>query len=121
MARGRAPRARRPRAVMIEQRFGSRPPLTLGVEEEIMILDGRTLDQTAGVDRIVAGVDGRELPGRVKTELHASIAELNTEPLASAAEVLDALVALRRAASEAATAADLKIAAGGGPPVSRPR
>src|SRR5438105_4026208 len=55
MARGRAPRARRPRAVVpvIEQRFGSKPPLTLGVEEEIMILDGQTLDQTAGFERIL--------------------------------------------------------------------
>src|ERR1700740_2545692 len=65
------------RSDVIAARFGSVPPLTIGVEEEIMILDGQTLDQVAGVDRIVSGLAGRELPGRVKTELHASIAELN--------------------------------------------
>jgi carboxylate-amine ligase len=105
---------------VIEQRFGSKPPLTLGVEEEIMILDRETLDQTAAVDRIVAGVAGRELPGRVKTELHASIFELNTEPVATAAEVLDALVALRRATAEAAAAVGLAIAAGGSHPFAKP-
>ncbi|HZQ03381.1 MAG TPA: YbdK family carboxylate-amine ligase [Gaiellaceae bacterium] len=104
---------------MITQRFGSVPPLTIGVEEEIMILDAQTLDQVAGVDRIVAGVGERELPGEVKTELHASIAELNTLPVANAADVLAALVVLRRAAAEAARAAGLAIAAGGGHPFSR--
>jgi carboxylate-amine ligase len=105
---------------VIEQRFGSKPPLTIGVEEELMILDARTLDQTAAVDRILAGVEGRELPGRVKTELHASIFELNTNPVGSAREVLDALVELRRAASEAAAAEGLAVAAGGTHPFSRP-
>jgi carboxylate-amine ligase len=103
---------------VIEQRFGSTPPLLIGVEEEIMILDAATLDQTAGVDRVLAGVADRELPGRVKTELHASIAELNTPPLGSAREVLAALVALRRAAAEAAAAAGLATAAGGCHPFS---
>jgi len=104
---------------VIAQRFGSVPPLTIGVEEEIMILDPQTLDQVAGVDRIVAGVADRELPGQVKTELHASIAELNTPPVASATEVLAALIVLRRAAAEAAHGAGLAVAAGGGHPFSR--
>src|SRR5581483_6625529 len=104
---------------VIAQRFGSVPPLTIGVEEEIMILDAQTLDQVAGVDRIVAGTAGRELPGEVKTELHASIAELTTLPVAGAGEILSALVALRRAAAEAARAAGLTLAAGGGHPFSR--
>jgi carboxylate-amine ligase len=98
---------------VIAQRFGSRPPLTIGVEEEIMILDGTTLDQIAGIDRILAGIADRELPGKVKTELHASIAELNTEPLDSAYAVLEALRTLRKAADEAARASGLLIAASG--------
>jgi carboxylate-amine ligase len=104
---------------VIEERFGSKPPLTLGVEEEIMILDAATLDQTPAVDRILSGLAGRALPGRAKTELHASIVELNTEPVATAAEVLDALVALRRAAATAATAEGLTLAAAGCHPFSR--
>src|SRR3954465_8510403 len=46
------------RPVVLEPQFGPKPPLTLGVEEEIMILDAHTLDQTAAVDRIVRGVEG---------------------------------------------------------------
>ena len=84
-----------------------------------MILDAQTLDQIAGVDRIVGGAADRELPGEVKTELHASIAELTTNPVASAGEVLAALVVLRGAASAAAHAAGLEIAAGGCHPFSR--
>jgi carboxylate-amine ligase len=105
---------------VIEQRFGSKPPLTLGVEEEIMILDASTLDQTAAVDRILRGVAGRELPGRMKTELHASIFELNTEPVATAHEVLEALTELRRAAAKAAAAEGLAIAASGTHPFAKP-
>src|SRR6185437_1628433 len=82
-------RARRPRAV-IPQRFGQGPPpLTLGVEEELVILDGTTLDQVGRVDEIVGPLEQEELPGRAKTELHASVFELNTNPCATAAEVLD--------------------------------
>jgi carboxylate-amine ligase len=105
---------------VIEQRFGSQPPLALGVEEEIMILDATTLEQTAAVDRILAGLEGRELPGRAKTELHASIFELNTEPVATAAEALDALTILRRAAAEAAGRDGLAIAAAGCHPFAKP-
>jgi len=105
---------------VLDARFGSKPPLTLGVEEEIMILDAETLDQTAAVDRIVRGVEGQELPGRVKTELHASIFELNTDPVRTAAEVESALAALRRAAAGAAAREGLAIAAGGTHPFALP-
>ena len=66
---------------MIAQRFGQGPPpLTLGVEEDFVILDAATLDQVGAVDKIVGRLEGRELPGRAKSELHASVFELNTNP-----------------------------------------
>jgi gamma-glutamyl:cysteine ligase YbdK (ATP-grasp superfamily) len=52
---------------LIPARFGESPPFSLGVEEELMILDGSTYEQVAAVDRIIRGVEGRELPGRIKT------------------------------------------------------
>jgi carboxylate-amine ligase len=100
--------------------FGSKPPLTLGVEEELITLDGSSLEQVPAVAEILAGVDGQELPGRVKTELHASVFELNTDPLSTAAEVLDSLVVLRRAAAEAAAAAGLAVAGTGSHPFAVP-
>lgn len=65
-------------------------------------------------------MEGRDLPGRVKTELHASVFELNTDPCTTAAEALDALVVLRRAAAEAAASAGLAVAATGSHPCAGP-
>lgn len=105
---------------MIEQRFGESSPFSLGVEEELMILDAETLEQVPGVDVIIRGVEERGLPGRVKTELFASVFETNTDICADAGEVAAALPALRRAADEAAAAAGLAIAAAATHPFARP-
>ncbi|MGN6796659.1 MAG: hypothetical protein ACTHKS_00765, partial [Gaiellaceae bacterium] len=80
---------------MIPQRFGESPPFSLGVEEELMILEADTFAQAAGVHRILARVEGLELPGILKTELFASVFETNTDICASAGEVAATLPALR--------------------------
>ena len=105
---------------MIEQRFGSSPPLSLGVEEELMILDASTHEQVAAVDRILRGVEGMSLPGRLKTELFASVFEINTDICSTVAEVDAALPELRRAAARAAEQEGLAIAASGTHPFARP-
>jgi carboxylate-amine ligase len=105
---------------VIEQRFGESDPLSLGVEEELMILDAATLEQVPAVDRILRGVEGRDLPGRLKTELFASVFETNTFVCATAVEVEAALPVLRRAAADAAAAEALAIAAGATHPFARP-
>src|SRR3954452_20030203 len=90
-------------STVIEQRFGEGPPpLSLGIEEELAVLDAATLDQVGRGPELVEALSGRELPGRAKTELHASVIELNTDPSATADDVLESLCALRRAAAEAA-------------------
>ncbi len=104
----------------IAQRFGESAPFSLGVEEELMILDPATWDQLPAVDRIVRGVEGRELPGQVKTELFASVFETNTRVCETPAEVDAALPALRRAAADAAKANGLAIAAAATHPFARP-
>jgi carboxylate-amine ligase len=106
---------------VIEQAFGSSAPWTLGVEEEVMILDADTLALAPGVEALLEAVEGRELPGVLKMELLASMVELATGVCASAQEALDALVALRRAADEAARAAGLVLAAAGTHPFSLPQ
>jgi carboxylate-amine ligase len=103
---------------VIEQRFGSQPPLTLGVEEELVILDAESLEQVAEVGMLLAALDGRELPGRAKTELHASVFELNTDPLPNAKDAF-VLRDLRAAAAEAAGSVGLAIAATGTHPFAR--
>jgi glutamate---cysteine ligase / carboxylate-amine ligase len=105
---------------VIEARFGESAPFSLGVEEELMILDAETFEQVAAVDRILAGVEGQTLPGQLKTELFASVFETNTNVCATAAEVDAALPALRRAAAESAAAEGLAVAAGATHPFARP-
>jgi glutamate---cysteine ligase / carboxylate-amine ligase len=105
---------------VIEQRFGDHEPFTLGVEEELMILDADTYAQVAAVDRILAGVEGLELPGSLKTELFASVVESNTRICASPAEAGEALAVLRKAAVAAAEADGLAIAAGASHPFAKP-
>jgi carboxylate-amine ligase len=101
---------------MIEHRFGQSEPLSLGVEEEIMILDAHTLMPAPEVETLVSGSEQSELPGKLKTELHASVVELNTEICRDGLEVLAALHALRRAAAGIAAVNDLAVAAAGAHP-----
>ena len=46
---------------MIEHRFEESDPLSLGIEEEIMILDAGTLMPAPAVETLVRGSQGREL------------------------------------------------------------
>jgi len=105
---------------MIEQHFGESSPFSLGVEEELMILDAETFEQVAAVDRILKGVEGMDLPGSVKTELFASVFETNTNVCATVAEVDEALPALRRAAAVAAEREGLAIGAAATHPFALP-
>ncbi len=93
---GRRPAgARHSRQDVIERHFGESAPLSLGVEEEVMILDAETLEPAAAVDVLVRGAERLDLPGTFKTELHASVVELTT---GICADVDEAIAALRRAA-----------------------
>ena len=85
-----------------------------------MILDPETFGQVAGVERILRRAEGVELPGRLKTELFASIVETNTGVCESVAEVEQALPALRRAAAEAAAAEGFVLAAAATHPFAEP-
>jgi glutamate---cysteine ligase / carboxylate-amine ligase len=103
----------------VESRFGQGPPpLTLGVEEELAVLDAQTLEQVGRGPELVGVLQDRDLPGRAKTELHASVIELNTDPCATAGEVLASLRVLRSEAAEAAAALGLAIVATGTHPSS---
>jgi carboxylate-amine ligase len=83
--------------------------MTLGVEEELMILDAATFEPAAASHLLVGELDA----GTLKTELHASVVELATPVCADVDEVTASLRALRRAAAERAAAHGLVVAAGG--------
>jgi carboxylate-amine ligase len=103
---------------VLESHFGESAPLSVGIEEELMILDAETLDPVAGVDVLVRESEGLDLPGRLKTELHASVVELNTGICADVPCAVDALRSLRAAAAGIADAHGLALAGAGAHPTA---
>ena len=89
--------------------------LTLGVEEELMLVDAQTLSQRPASSEVIPRV--RVQRGLVKHELFESIVELNSGVCESPDEALDILRSLRRATAEAARAAGCTIAAAGSHPM----
>jgi glutamate---cysteine ligase / carboxylate-amine ligase len=103
---------------VIEAHFGESPRFSLGVEEEVMILDAETLLPAAAIDVLLREAEGLSLPGSLKTELHASVVELNTGVCETVEEAIEALRVLRTTAHEIADAHGLRIAAAGAHPVA---
>jgi carboxylate-amine ligase len=103
---------------MIDVDFGESEPLTVGIEEELMILDAETLQPVGAVEVLVREAERLDLPGRLKTELHASVVELNTGICDDAAAAVEALRALRSAALSIAAANGLALAAAGAHPTA---
>jgi glutamate---cysteine ligase / carboxylate-amine ligase len=67
-------------------------------------------------DVLLRGAEGLDLPGSLKTELHASVVELNTNVCATVPEAIAALRELRAAADRIARANGLVVAAAGAHP-----
>jgi carboxylate-amine ligase len=88
--------------------------LTLGVEEELMLVDADTLAQRPASSEVIPRVKVDR--GLVKHELFESIVELNSGVCASPEEALDVVRALRRATTEAAREIGCTIAAAGSHP-----
>ncbi|MBA3476610.1 MAG: YbdK family carboxylate-amine ligase [Actinobacteria bacterium] len=86
--------------------------MTLGVEEELMLLDPETLALAPGVERLLG-------PEGLKTELFSCLIETNTPVCDSAAAALVELVRLRTVVRDAAANAGLTVAAAGSHPFSR--
>ncbi|HEY7560816.1 MAG TPA: YbdK family carboxylate-amine ligase, partial [Gaiellaceae bacterium] len=104
----------------IEAHFGESTPFSVGVEEELMVLDGDSLLLAPRAAELIEASAGMELPGTLKSELFASALELNTKICASAEEAVEAIGELRRAAAGLAADHGLALAAAGSHPISRP-
>jgi carboxylate-amine ligase len=95
--------------------WGSAPPFAIGVEEELFLLDARTLAPGVGAPAIVAGREPR-----LKTELFECVVETTTEVCDTPEEALEQLRALRGEVAERAAARRLLVAAAGSHPFARP-
>ena len=85
------------------------PPFTLGVEEELMIVDGKSMELVSAIEEMIASVPS-ETEGEVKPELMQSVLEISTNVCRSAPEAGGQLEDLRRRVRETAEAKGLTIA-----------
>jgi glutamate---cysteine ligase / carboxylate-amine ligase len=87
-------------------------PWTVGVEEEVMLLDPYDWSLASQADAVMARLAG-ELASHTSTETHGSALELQTDPHASVADGFAQLEALRGELTNELAALDLRAAAAG--------
>src|SRR6266516_5120641 len=66
------------RSSVLDHRFGAGPPLTVGVEEEYMLLDSGGFDLVSGVEPILEEAAASEFADRLKPELMQCVVESGT-------------------------------------------
>jgi glutamate---cysteine ligase / carboxylate-amine ligase len=103
-----------------EVRWGEPSPFSVGIEEEVMILDSETLLLEPAVGVLIRETERLDLDGEVKPELFAAVVELTSPVSRSVQEAVESLRTLRRTAIEAAERHELRIAAAGTHPISPP-
>ena len=89
------------------------PSYTLGIEEELMIVDSETLDLTNSIEGLLQDIAETDTEGDVKPELMESVCEIATTPCTTAAEAGGQLEALRRTVRLVAERRGLAIGAAG--------
>jgi glutamate---cysteine ligase / carboxylate-amine ligase len=101
--------------VIPAQRFGSAPPWSVGIEEELFLVDAETLAPARdGFSRVFA-----EATERIKPELFESFVEIATGVHETAEGAGDELRVLRREVAERAAGHGLAIVAVGSHPTAR--
>jgi glutamate---cysteine ligase / carboxylate-amine ligase len=109
----------------VEHQFDG-PPFTIGIEEELMILDAGSLELVNAVESLLEPSP----VGEIKPELMESVLEVSTEPCQNTAEAGEQLRALRAQVAVTAAAKNLAIGSAGTHPfamwedqriVARPR
>jgi carboxylate-amine ligase len=84
-----------PGGSVYDHAFGKSDAYTLGVEEEYMLLDGKSFDLVQHIDTVLAAVAGHELETVVNPELMQSVLEIATPVCHTTAEVADQLRRIR--------------------------
>jgi glutamate---cysteine ligase / carboxylate-amine ligase len=113
----------------VEHRFTG-PSYTLGIEEELMIVDDETLDLANSIEGLLNDLNEVPTEGDVKPELMESVCEIATTTTANTAEAGSQLRSLRRQVQQVAGQRGLAIGSAGTHPfalwedqriVARPR
>ena len=103
---------------VLEHRFGTGHPYTLGVEEEYQLLDGQTFDLVQHVETMLAAVSGHELEARINSELMQSVLEIATPVCRTAGDVMHELTRLRAYVTGVARERLLRVGSAGTHPFS---
>jgi hypothetical protein len=96
-----------------EHRFGAGPPLTVGVEEEYMLLDPATYDLVPGVESLLRAERHGAYAGLVATELFESEVEFHTPVCRTIGELGEALRRVRAHAAATANGQGLCLGSAG--------
>ena len=96
------------------------PSYTLGIEEELMILDPSGWELANAIENLLEDAGGTEAEGGgdIKPELHESVLEIATRPCRDTREAGAELRGLRRRVAEIAARRDLTIGSAGTHPFS---
>ena len=103
---------------VFDHRFGSTTQFTLGVEEELMLLDSDTLDLGQHVDAVLEAVKGDDLGGFVGRELMQSEVEIGTPVCRTPSEAGAELSKLRSRVVDVAHRKGLRVGSAGTHPFS---
>jgi carboxylate-amine ligase len=102
---------------MLEHSFNG-TPFTVGIEEELMLLDPETLDLAPGIEAVLADVPA-EREGQIQPELFQSVLEIVTRPCDGVADAAAELRALRELVGELAGAHGMLVGAAGTHPFAQ--
>ncbi len=103
---------------VLEHRFGSTPPFTLGVEEEYMLLDPETFDLVQHVDTVLTAAQDGEFSERIAPELMQSVLEISTPVCKTAGDIDHELRRLRGHVTRTAHDQGLRVGSAGTHPFS---
>jgi carboxylate-amine ligase len=104
---------------VVDHRFGSGPPLTIGVEEEYMLLDAEGYGLANRFGDLEQAIADLPFAANVHPELMQSTAEAATPPCATIDDARRELVGIRRGLADAAAPLGMVIGAAGTHPFSR--
>ena len=107
-----------PGGSVLDHRFGSGDPYTLGVEEEYQLLDPESFDLVQHIDTMLAAMTGHELEARINAELMQSVLEIATPVCRNADDVMRWLTTLRGYVSEIAREQGTRVGSAGTHPFS---
>jgi glutamate---cysteine ligase / carboxylate-amine ligase len=106
------------RSSVLDHRFGSGPPLTVGIEEEYMLLDPAGFDLVSGVEELLAEAAEGELADRLKPELMQCVLESGTIVCKDIASAATDLRLIRQYVAHQARTHKMRLGAAGTHPFS---